>query len=163
MIYEYIWISLRIFPLTLIFFVFGHVWFCSRLSSYLSSESWPFRHCRGWAPSHCMALKMDLSLVEHSHNFWTTFAPVYLVIWALWTHVAVCDSVYLQEGLGLCPLLCSLVLGSFIPAGLSHPTLIWEKVPSLAANWYSITEWCRWKASAFFFYLCKMSLYFYIL
>lgn len=44
--------------------------------------SWPSRQCQVWAPSQgSMGLKLDQSLVCHSHKFYITYTPAQTAEW----------------------------------------------------------------------------------
>lgn len=56
----------------------SHVWFYRRSLGFPFSSSWPFKQCRARAPSHCMGLQLNQTLVGHPHKFCATLAQAHL-------------------------------------------------------------------------------------
>jgi hypothetical protein len=50
-------------------YIATHVWFYERSLGYLASGSWPSRQNQAWVPTQGVGLRLDQSLVGHSHKF----------------------------------------------------------------------------------------------
>jgi len=75
------------------------VCFYPKSLNHQPSSSWPSRRYQAWAPSPGVCLKLDQSLVVHSHNLWASSAPEHLadrtVCWWAKKHESSCETYHM--------------------------------------------------------------------